>query len=171
MALDGKMHTVTTVRVALRTITGAALLFFLLQLPAAPPAFATPSFEGSGTISAGVHVLTGIRMTDDGNLIIEVTGTHEITGTLSGTFVEQEVYTVQPTGETHVRTQALFNGTVAGKTGTAVIEFRGVLAGAVAVGSFVVRNGTGGLVGLHAEGTAEITVGVGGTYSGQFHFD
>ena len=74
---------------------------------------------------------------------------------------------------------ANFNGadvcdpcTVAGRSGTIVLPFSGTVdpSGFVS-GRFSIGHGTGDLANLHGVGTFQSSTGVGGPFSGVYHFD
>jgi hypothetical protein len=102
-------------------------------------------------------------------------GDHELTGALEGRILEDGTLVInQCTGDGFYNVTAAFTGSVMGsEPGTGVFTAVGQLHsfGRIDRGHFTLSRGEGGLAGVHAEGTFEFTLGVGGTYQGLAHFD
>lgn len=145
-----------------------ALLSFL-QIPNS--AVATQPAAGGGSWTAVDFTPVDIRVADS-NTIISATLTLEFTGTISGTLVCEVDVVVRATGGGTFREKCTFDGTVDGRSGTAVARVAGTLAADGSVeDEFVFGQGTGDLAGLHAQGSSEGIAGVAGTYSVRFHFN
>jgi hypothetical protein len=110
----------------------------------------------------------------DGNSFFTNAVTGTITGTITGTFTAEFTTNVRPSGE-FVASDGTFVCTcsIAGRSGTFTTRFEGKGAFA-AVPTLSVHfetiAATGGLDGLHLNGTGE-QVGATITYSATFHFD
>ncbi len=155
----------------------------LLLLPIAllmlTPAHATPPTTLTGTAKTLTFVTTETR-TADGNTFLSATITGVLSGGLEGTDVGTNDIIILSSGQVILRADVTFTGTVNGSgPGTASITSiaQGTMVsgggGDVAFqGQFVIGNGTGGLAGLHGEGTVQHSPGsVGSTYSVLVHFD
>jgi hypothetical protein len=100
--------------------------------------------------------------------------THQLTGDIDGDWVEVGFLTLDlATGEGFFMAEGEFTGTVLGESGRATLRVHGEIRDFFVTdrGHFVITQGQGGLTGVHASGTFEYTVGVGGSYAGQAHFD
>lgn len=151
-----------------------SLTIFLLQasLLVVGMAQATKPLLASGDWTDVDAVVNWMRMAN-GNTIISQTGTTELEGDFTGSMVTDLVVVVHPNGRTNMRAQGVFTGTVNGASGTAHMGFEAVgdfVSGAMQ-GMWVIHMGTDGLANLRGRGTMEGVAGVGGTYSGQIHFD
>jgi hypothetical protein len=102
-------------------------------------------------------------------------GHHDLTGALAGTIVEDGTLVLDKcTGDGFYNVTAAFTGTVLGSApGTATFTAHGSLHSFNRIdhGHFTLSRGAGALAGVHAVGTFEFTIGVGGAYVGRAHFD
>lgn len=132
-------------------------------------AYATKPAPASGDFELVDSTITGIKNAD-GNTIITLNATFNLTGTFNGIFVEDVKQIIKPTGKGTIHGQGTFYGTVNGASGSMVFRVDGTIDGSAAQGHFVILSGTDGLANLHGQGTFE-QVGTTGTYSAQIHFD
>jgi hypothetical protein len=150
----------------------------LLSFFAVPLAFATAAGATSPTPASGNETFTSLTTTllrvADGNSFFANSATGTITGTITGTWTAQFTTAIRPSGE-FVASDGTFVCTcsVAGRSGTFTTRFEG--KGAVGPPPllsvhFQTIAATGGLEGLHLNGTGE-QVGATVTYSATFHFD
>ena len=146
------------------------LLASLLLLPAA---HASTLSSGTGSFSATGDVIS-IRQAD-GNTIVTATEVQTLTGVLTGTRVATGIQIFLPDGTFTVHDTGTFTGTVDGRTGSITISGASSGTGNTGSGQIVGDRGTGGLAGLHLQGTFQpvITSAItaDGSYSVQFHFD
>jgi hypothetical protein len=149
------------------------LLFLLVVTPAvlaATPASATPPSPVAGTFAVVNAVITDTR-TADGNTFITVTRTAAISGTFTGTATDTVLLVMHSNGTTSIHGAGTCVCTVEGRTGTFDYRFSGSGTFPTFVsGRYVVRHGTGGLEGLHAQGPFSGTFFV-ASVRGQYHFD
>ncbi len=147
------------------------LLASLLWLPAA--ANASTLSTGSGSFTATGEVISVQQ--PDGNTIVTATEVQTLTGVLTGTRVASGTMTFHPDGTFTAHDTGTFTGTIDGKTGSITISGASTGTGNTGTGQIVGDRGTGGLAGLHLQGTFQPVVTSAttaeGTYSIQFHFD
>ena len=97
------------------------------------------------------------RPAADGNTIVTATEVQTLTGVLAGTFTAHDT------------------GTIDGRTGSITISGASSGTGTTGTGQIVGDGGTGGLAGLHLQGTFQPVITSAttaeGSYSIQFHFD
>ena len=140
----------------------------------AQPALATTPSEGSGTFTFTTPIPSGPPRTADGNTFFSLTATETIHLAIEGIATVQFTQVVHASGESNVRgviTCAVCS--IGGRSGMAVFRFEGNGAFTPAsplAGQFVVLSASGGLSGLHGEGTFSSIDG-GGTYTFSWHFD
>src|ERR671934_261437 len=79
----------------------------------AKPIAASPPQPASGTATVVTTTITSVRAAD-GNVIIEATQTGVVTGTFSGTFVEDVRLVQHPSGVTTFQGSATLTGTADG---------------------------------------------------------
>ena len=100
---------------------------------------------------------------------------HELTGAIEGLMIEEGIFVLDTcTGEGYFSVEATFVGTVLGsESGTARLKVEGPITSFVVSegGRFVISHGEGGLSGVHAWGSFDYIVGVGGCYDGLAIFD
>jgi len=156
----------------MRTRLVALTAALLLSLGVAYPAGATTPVVGTGTITVtpGSFQVTSSRQAD-GNSIITYTDAGFFTGAISGAYTETGTVITHADGSQNLRGSDSCTCTVEGRTGPYADSFwaTGVASTGVAEGSFVV-SGSGGLAGLHGEGTFQGTFAL-TTYSIRLHFD
>ena len=128
--------------------------FFALAIVGAlltlPKAQAQP-IPASGSTTDCEHVIS-VR-TAGGNTIITLEITACFHGTFDGTWVgtERDVFRADGTGT--VQGSGVFSGTVNGRSGTMVFSYQVSISRNGEVTHWVVDQGTGGLAGLHGQGT------------------
>jgi len=141
------------------------LLASLLLLPAGAGASILSS--GSGSFTATGEVISVHQA--DGNTIVTATEVQALTGALTGTRVASGTMTFHPDGTFTAHDTGTFTGTIDGRTGSITIS-----GASTGTGQIVGDQGTGGLAGLHLQGTFQPVVTSAttaeGTYSIQFHF-
>ncbi len=154
-------------RLALLMCFSAASLAFVTAAGATPP---TPA-SGNETFTSLTPTLLRVA---DGNSYFANSATGTITGTITGTWTAEFMTLIYPSGE-FIASDGTFVCTcsVAGHSGTFTTRFEG--KGAVGPlptlsVQFEAIAATGGLEGLHLNGTGE-QVGATVTYSATFHFD
>jgi hypothetical protein len=154
----------------LKAAFAALPLLASLLLPAGANASTLPA--GSGSFTATGQVIS-IRQAD-GNTIVTATEVQSLTGVLTGTRVASGTMTFHPDGTFTAHDSGTFTGTVDGRTGSIVISGASSGTGNSGSGQLVGDRGTGGLAGLHLEGTFQPVITgpttAEGTYSVQFHF-
>lgn len=89
----------------------------------------------------------------DGNTFFDYAFTEISTGIVDGTRIGSGDAVIHPDGTLNTQNTGVFTGTIAGKTGTAEMAYRGSGTFASASGTYTIRNGTGGLAGVHAVGS------------------
>jgi hypothetical protein len=137
---------------------------------AAAPAAATPPTPLSGSFAVVTATQTSVR-TAGGNTFITLERVASISGTFTGTATDTVKLVMHSNGTTSLRGEGTCVCTVEGRSGTFDYRFGG--AGTFptsASGHFVSGHGTGGLAGLHAQGTftGDFFVAI---LQGQYHFD
>jgi hypothetical protein len=150
-------------------IVAAALAVFCLEGLVAEAA--TP-VSGSGTF---VITLTPVgTRTADGNTFIDFTFDETIRGLYSGRRVGQGSLVVHPDGTVTARDSGVFTGTVAGRSGTAILSVEGVGTFAALTAQVQASDGTGGLTDIHSQafvtGSAVGLTTLAGTYTGRVQF-
>jgi len=147
------------------------LLASLLWLPAGVNASTLST--GSGSFTATGQVISIQRA--DSNTIVTATEVQTLTGVLTGTRVASGTMTFHPDGTFTAHDSGTFTGTIDGRTGSITISGASTGTGNTGTGQIVGDRGTGGLAGLHLQGTFQPVVTSAttaeGTYSIQFHFD
>jgi hypothetical protein len=156
---------------ALRTaFVALPVLTALLLTPAV--ANASTLSSGSGSFTAAGEIVS-IKQAD-GNTIVTATEVQTLTGALTGTRVASGITIFHPDGTFTAHDTGTFTGTVDGRTGSITISGASTGTGNTGNGQIVGDQGTGGLAGLHLQGTFQPTVTgpttADGTYSIQFHF-
>ena len=138
------------------TITRHLLRFLMLPLVSAvwlgvaPAAYADEPVQGGGTFTISFTPVP--ERTADGNTFIDYTFTETTLGIFDGTRVGSGELVIHADGSLNTINSGTFTGTIAGRSGTAEMSFRGSGTFASAGGSYTVTGGTGGLAGVHAEG-------------------
>jgi len=138
------------------TITRDLLRFLMLPLVSAawlgvaPAVYADEPVQGGGTFTISFTPVP--ERTADGNIFIDYTFTETQTGILDGTRVGSGELVIHADGSFNTINSGTFTGTIAGRSGTAEMSFRGSGTFASAGGSYTVTGGIGGLAGIHAVG-------------------
>jgi hypothetical protein len=147
------------------------LLAPLLLLPASANASALPTGSGSFTTTGEVISIKQVG----GNTIVTATEVQILTGALTGTRMATGIEIFHPDGTFTAHDSGTFTGTVEGMTGSITISGASSGTGNSGSGQIVGDRGTGGLAGLHLQGTFQPVITSSttaeGTYSVQFHFD
>jgi len=138
--------------------------FFALAIVGAlltlPKAQASPPVSASGITTDRECVIENV--TNGPNTITTLKIKTEATGTLTGTLCGTERDVGFPDGSVTINSTGVFTGTVAGRSGTAVLTAVGEagrgspggrFGGVGAAVSWVMDQGTGGLAGVHGQGT------------------
>ena len=137
---------------------------------AAAPAAASPPSPVTGTFGVVTATPTGMREAD-GNIFITLVRTAAITGTFTGTATDTVLLVMHSNGTTSIRGEGTCVCTIAGLSGTFDYRFEGSgIFPTSASGQFVVGHGTGGLEGVHAQGTFSGNFFI-ASLDGQYHFD
>ena len=125
-------------------------LVLVLGLAVAPAAYADEPIQGGGTFTISFSPV--LERTADGNTFLDYTFTDNSLGIVDGTRVGSGELVIHADGSFNTMNTGTFTGTIAGRSGTAEIDFRGSGTFASAGGSYTVTHGMGGLAGVHAEG-------------------
>jgi hypothetical protein len=149
----------STMKLFKAVLAALPLLVSLLLLPAVHASTLSP---GSGSFTTTGEVIS-IRQAD-GNTIVTATEVQTLTGVLTGTRLATGIQIFHPDGTF-----------TAHDTGSITISGASSGAGNAGSGQIVGDRGTGGLAGLHLQGTFQPVITsattADGTYSAQFHFD
>ena len=154
----------------IRRLISLVLLGFVpvLALALAPGAYAATQTPASGSFAATISPFE-VRSAG-GNTFIGFTFVENFTGTMSGTRVGSGRLAIHPDGSINVRVSGVLTGSIASASGTVLLDASGTGTLASITLNWVVTDGTGGLAGVHAEGTATGgatgPVSFAGTYSG-----
>ena len=143
-----------------------------LSLAVGPAVSAAEPAQANGTFTFSFSSVS-IR-TADGNTFVDYTFTETTLGIFDGTRVGSGSAVIHSDGSFNTINSGTFTGTIAGRSGTAEMSFRGSGTFASAGGSYTVTGGTGGLAGVHAEGkdsgSATGPTTFAGTYSVKVNF-
>lgn len=146
------------------------LLVPLLLIPASANASTLESGTGSFTATGDVISIKQV----DGNTIVTATEVQPLTGVLTGVRVAEGITIFHANGTFEAHDTGTFTGTVDGRTGTLTISGASSGAGNTGDGTIVGYNGTGGLAGLHLQGTFQPVITGPTTAEGpiqvQYHF-
>jgi hypothetical protein len=158
---NGKL--VMAVPLSLLVVPALLLLAPLASASSNVPSNGTPAI---GFLNNGSITITGTTV-GNGYTIYAYTSTHTLNGTDTGTVVGTGAETLYADGYWTSHGTATFTGTIDGIQGTAIYTYQAQGVGNNAEGSFVFGHGTGGLVGVHEEGTTSFG-GPGLTYTGSY---
>ena len=133
----------------------------LLLLPIALFLLVTPAHATQSTlITATSHCCVSNTLVEQhtagGNMFVTYSQVLTETGDVQGTVNQTFTFIIHTSGELEVHGKGLFTGTVLGsQPGTAEVSFvaTGTISPFATSGHFVIENGTGGLAGIHGEGT------------------
>jgi hypothetical protein len=146
------------------------LVVAVVVVVAAAPAAATPPSPVTGEFAVVTATPTSSR-TANGNTFVTVARTAVISGTFTGTATDTLTLVMHSNGTTSIRGEGTCICTVGALSGTFDYRFEGSGTFPTSVsGQFVVGHGTGGLEGLHAQGSFSGTFFV-ASLDGQYHFD
>lgn len=144
----------------------------VLWLVLAPTVYAEEAIPAGGTETTTLSPVS--TRTADGNTVIGFTLVEIWQGTFGGTRVGSGSLVIHADGSINAESSGILTGTIAGRSGTALLRFHVSGTFAAATATFTVTDGTGGLAGVHAEGTEAISatgpLSVAATYSGVVHF-
>ncbi len=156
---------------SMRALT-ASLMTMVVALALSLQVLATPTSQVSGVVSPVTDLGEVIRVAD-GNVFYHHHDTHYLTGSFVGSAAESGTIVLNPsTGRGVAFAFLVFTGSVGGAEGTFIFEIDGTISLPSIKGRWVVFGGTGGLAGIHGEGTFYFANAFGeGTYSGENHFD
>ncbi|HET7465820.1 MAG TPA: hypothetical protein VFL29_04075 [Candidatus Dormibacteraeota bacterium] len=118
-----------------------------LWLAGAPAVYADEPTQGVGTDTISLSPV--VERLADGNVFIDYTFTENFAGLVSGTRVGSGELVIHADGTLNTQNSGVFTGTIAGRSGTAVMEFWGTGTFASATGNLTGGHGTGGLDGVH----------------------
>ncbi len=155
---------------AVRAFAGLLIAVLILLVPRTT--FAAEPQLAQGTFDLAVVAVTSVRSAD-GNLLITETLRGHLTGDAAGPVDELEQLVVHDTGVVEFKGIDFCSCTVAGRSGVLVFSFDGrVAANGQLTGSVRSISSSGGLAGLHFEGSlAGPTTGPNaGTYAVRLHF-
>ena len=134
-----------------RLVRLMALPFVMgLGLALAPAVYADEPVQGSGAFT--VSFSPAFERIADGNTFIDYTFTENTVGIVEGTRVGAGELVIHADGSFNTENAGTFTGTIAGRSGTAEIEYRASGTFALAGGTLHLIYGAGGLAGVHAEG-------------------
>jgi hypothetical protein len=144
-------------------------------LVAVQPVAASTPVSVAGTFFVAAPVPSDFR-TADGNMFVTLFfPAGVVTGEIAGTFTEQLTIVTHPDGSQNLHGSATCICVVAGRTGTLVFDnIAGTTNPAGVSEAHYVLSGSGGLVGLHGQGTAIVSPtprGPLGVYTAQYSFD
>lgn len=149
------------------------LLVMTAILPLANIAYASPPTTATGEWAFRMTSLS-CNSVDDGVSICNFTGVRTHTGDIAGTInVEGVMLTNLHEGVRTIHAHGIFTGSIIGSSGQASVLFESKvdLATHIIDGVWKIGQGTGGLEGVHGQGTWGGVEGVGGPLTGQIHFD
>ena len=156
------------------TVTRHFLRFLMLPLVSAvwlgvpSAANADEPVQGGGTFTISFTPVP--ERTANGNTFIDYTFTETTLGIFDGTRVGSGELVIHADGSLNTINSGTFTGTIAGRSGTAEMSFRGSGTFASAGGSYTVTGGTGRLAGVHAEGKDSGSATGPTTFAGTYSF-
>ena len=121
-----------------------------LWLAVAPVVYADEPVQGTGTFTISISPV--VERIADGNTFIDYTFVEDSRGIANGTRVGSGELVIHADGSFNTANTGVFTGTMAGRSGSAEMDFSGSGTFASAGGSYTMTNGIGGLAGVHAEG-------------------
>jgi hypothetical protein len=129
--------------------------------------------SGSGHFSTTGEVIS-IRQVG-GNVIVTATEVQTLTGALNGIRTATGIQIFHSDGTFTANDSGTFTGTIGGRTGSITISGASTGVGNTGDGQIVGDRGSGGLAGLHLQGTFQPVITsastADGTYAIRFHFD
>ena len=167
-ALDVKRNTKAT------SLLIIPLLVLTAILPLANVAYASPPTTVTGEWTLSSITSMNCTFVDEGVSMCNFTGVRTHTGDIAGTIdVEGIMLTNLHEGVRTIHAHGTFTGSVKGSSGqaSAIFESKVDLATHIIDGIWVISQGTGGLEGVHGQGTWSGVEGVTGSLTGQIHFD
>jgi hypothetical protein len=157
-------------------VKAISLLLVPTLFALAPSVDAGQPIAGGGSFIQVSSTLNAPPRVADGNTFFSLTVTFVDSGTLSGTEVDVFTFVTHPNGNTTFHGVATFTGdiVVGGSvvaSGTSHFVIKGTGEGASFQGGLTILSGTDGLANLRGQGTFEGTLGVGGSYTLDLHFE
>lgn len=146
-----------------------ALVAIVLALFATPIAASEPSSTGGTFGPTRAPAATSVRSADGNRFINIAARPGAFTGTFVGTYSEDLQIIIHKDGSTNFAAQLTCQCTVEGRSGTITIWLNGTGSPAGFEAHWRIVDATGGLAGLHGQGT--LSGPVPSTYSGQHHFE
>jgi Protein of unknown function (DUF3224) len=161
-------------RFPMRTLT--LLLAAGAALVAVQPAAASTPIPVAGTFFFTAAPVPSDFRTADGNEFVTLFfPAGMLTGDITGSFTEELHIVTHPDGSGNVHGNSTCTCVVAGRTGTLVFDnIAGTVNTAGVSEAHFVLSGSGGLAGLHGQGTAVVSPtqqGLVGVYTAQYSFD
>lgn len=130
----------------------AALPFTLaVWLAVAPAAYAGEPTQGVGTFTVSFSPV--FERMANGNTFLDYTFVENSLGIADGTRIGTGEVVIHADGSLNTSNTGTFTGSIAGVSGTTEMDYRGSGTFALAEGSYTATHGTGGLAGVHVEGT------------------
>jgi Protein of unknown function (DUF3224) len=141
-------------------------------LVAVQPAAASTPISVTGTFFFVAAPVTSDSRTADGNAFVTLSfPAGVVTGDIAGTFSERLNVVAHPDGSQNIHGNAICTCTVAGRTGTLVFDnITGTTNTSGVAEAHFVLSGSGGLAGLHGQGTAIVSPTLFGVYTAQYSF-
>ena len=168
----------TTVTRPSTTTTTLPVTTSQTTVTAPPTTVKNEPIEATGTFNRSTHTFK-TSQGEGGVTIIEGADHLEFLGTLDGTWANQYILKVDPTGKINMTADITFTGTVGGKEGTftatevATGQMYTADSGTIS-GHTTIVDGTGELAGLRGEINGNATFdaeGLRGTYTGELYFE
>jgi hypothetical protein len=161
-------------RFPMRTLT--LLLAAGAALVAVQPAAASTPIPVAGTFFFTAPPVPSDFRTADGNAFVTLFfPAGVLTGNITGSFTEELHIMTRPDGSGNVHGNATCTCVVAGRSGTLVFDnIAGTSNTSGVAEAHFVLSGSGGLAGLHGQGTAVVSPtqqGLVGVYTAQYSFD
>ena len=125
-------------------------LAMAIGLVVAPVVYADETVVSSGNDT--ITFTPTVEHVADGNIFLDYTFVENFVGIAVGTRVGTGEFVIHPDGMLNTQNDGIFTGTIAGRSGTGVMQFWGSGTFASVAGSFNFEQGTDGLAGVHAVG-------------------
>ena len=126
-------------------------LVLAMAIALAPTVYADEPLLGSGTDAITFSPV--VEHLADGNTFIDYSFVENFVGIVNGTRVGSGELVIHADGTLNTQNSGIFTGTVAGRSGTAVMQFWGSGTFAATMGNLTGGQGTGELAGVHLEAT------------------
>jgi hypothetical protein len=169
-ATNSRRRTITTPRLLLTLLLAVGAILVVVQ----PVSASTPIAAGGTFFFVAAPVPSDFRTADGNTFVTLFFPAGMLTGDITGTFTEQLRVVTHSDSSQNVHGNATCTCTVAGRTGVLVFDnIAGTTSPSGMGNAHFVLSGSGGLVGLHGQGTAIITStpqGPFGVYTAQYSF-